>query len=663
MSITDPTPGEMLVKRLISQLPIDEFSCYVEPRIDQEGRTSRYPDFLIVWRKKGVLALEVKDWHEIEPEESNQDVIRVVKIGGGKKSYTNPIRTAKGYACNIIDLLEKRKELLSRYNGIEQLSFPCEGIVMLPYIDGNTIGGLEQSGIFPRNRVFSRDALLKVDTFRKLLDLVQWTWQIKADLSDEVVEIIQHSIKLVEVNSKPDQLSDDASSKIGDLTLKQENIVFAPLPVRDGGVAIDLIRGSVGSGKTIVLTRRADNLIDIRPNLKILVTAFNIDLTNDLRARIENKNIKVMKFFDICKEILEEKWPMAVEYRDEIGPAILGNWVKQNKELIEGQHLEIDHVIEEMVRRKDISLITEEQYRKDLKDRNIGFSEMQISAISAMYDLYCDYQENLCANGEISADYEDVPDLTLQALFGHKYERYFDVIMIDEAQDWAPKWIRIIKRLLKPGGYLMLCDDPAQSLWKFFNWEQRGIKTPNKIDLELPQRTTQQIMDVAQCLFDIDERLHTDYDMDVYPVRTDHLPQGNKPTLCQYRGIESEFNGINKKIEAILASGIHGRQIGILCSSFDLSKQWKAQPIIKENNIYVGHFNLMKGLEFHTVIIPDLDDTFSEILSVDVWFSISTLRKLFVAMTRARKGLILSTINEIPGKFRPLLHYVNTEQE
>jgi hypothetical protein len=660
---TDQTYGESRVRKILEQLPLDEFTCYVEPRIGNDGR-SRYPDFVVVWRSRGILAIEVKDWVCINKGNCDQENIEITKRSGEILVKENPARTAKKYSDNLIDLFEKRRELLSTYQGMEKLAFPCEGIVVLPNIDSYTMRDLQNSGIFPESRVFSGDALQDLNIFRRVLDEVKWTWALKTPMSEETVQIIEHTIKLTAVNIKCEK-DINLEVKVGSLNRSQEDIIFKPLPRRDAGFSVDLVRGSVGSGKTVVLCKRAELLATTRPDLKVLITAFNLDLTRDLRHRIQNPKIEVMAFFDLCKKILGDKWPKVEEYRGDRGPATIKGWVRNNQELISELGLSIDYVAQEIARRKDTEAINSDtKYFEDVRNRKEPLSEEQQETICAMYELYREYQAVLKQNGQEYYDYEDIAGLTLRALFGHKLERYYDVIMIDEAQDWAPRWIQLIKRLLKPGGYLFICDDPAQSLWRFFNWSQKGLPPNyNKIYLELPERNTKQIMEFAQSLFDIDSRFLPDFDMDVvYPVKTDHLKSGSKPLVLCFSDPQKEYMLVSQRIEKLLLQGISGEQIGILCPTHQETDNWKKLEITKSNDIYVGHFNLMKGLEFNTVFIPRLDQAFiSDGKNPSVTSSISVIRRLFVAMTRARENLIISCLGNFPEILEPLLIYADVE--
>ena len=162
-------------------------------------------------------------------------------------------------------------------------------------------------------------------------------------------------------------------------------------------------------------------------------------------------------------------------------------------------------------------------------------------------------------------------------------------------------------------------------------------------------------MDCAQCLFDIDERLHANYDLDLYPVKTDHLLHGEKPLVMIYKSLDDEHKAIPLLAQSIIEKYDAKNKVGILNPKFDENKEWENLPFIKSNNIYFGHFNLPKGLEFDTVIIPHLDQIFEGNNIGDASFELSNFRKLFVAVTRAKHKLIITSSRSFPTQLTPLL--------
>lgn len=651
--MAEATHGEKIVNSLMQRLPKDEFYCFAEPRIDSATTTSRYPDFMIIWRSKGVLLLEVKDYVEISG--GDQRSLQIKQRGAiESKTVKNPALIANDYKNNVRDLLEKRRELFSIYNGEEKLVFPIECAVVLTQQAQSTISWLEKENIFPPHQVFSSDDLYSVEAFIKRLHKIRWTFQLKQLLEEEAINSIKHAIKAVEVRSRPEEDNLAEGIKRGALIAEQEDLIYRPVPQKTAGFTTLVIRGTVGSGKTIVLTKRAELLGALRPDFKILMTAFNLDLSADLRKRVPNRKIEVKPFYEICEVILGDQFPRHSVYREKPGPETIANWLKSQKWLYEDFEIEKDFMALEIARRKEMKLRSAEDYRDDLKHRGERLQPNKFDAVNSAYEWYREEQESLKQGGKAWQDWEDVAPMTLDALNrNHKLKRYYDVIMVDEAQDFALDWFKILKLMLKPGGHLMMVDDPMQSLWRTYDWSERGFTNIEPEFLLVPMRTTRAIADFAQSLFDIVEEMRTSDDEFIYPMQTEHLDIGDKPTLTQYTSREEEIKVVREAIQKEINSGRAPEQIAVLYPNYN--SFWG--NALKDQKVYCGHFNRIKGLEFECVFILHLDDIFSSVQVNTLIGKRALYRKLFVAMTRARQKLNVSFSSELPIELEALSYY------
>ena len=57
-----------------------------------------------------------------------------------------------------------------------------------------------------------------------------------------------------------------------------------------------------------------------------------------------------MNFYELCKEILGEKYPKVELYRDEPGPRTIKHWIENNKDMIQGENLAPDTIALEIAR-------------------------------------------------------------------------------------------------------------------------------------------------------------------------------------------------------------------------------------------------------------------------------------------------------------------------
>lgn len=91
-----------------------------------------------------------------------------------------------------------------------------------------------------------------------------------------------------------------------------------------------------------------------------------------------------------------------------------------------------------------------------------------------------------------------------------------DVVLVDEAQFFAPLWFEIVKRIVKPGtGHLFLAADPTQGFLKRGqSWRASGLEVRGRtLKLEKSYRTTREILSAATLL----------YRTSIYPVMTKTL--------------------------------------------------------------------------------------------------------------------------------------------
>ncbi len=651
------TIGEKRLERLLQQLPQTEFIAFPQPRIDRNEQTSTNPDFLLVWKSKGILAIEVKDWLEITGGDSRK--VTIQQRSGEKRSTTNPFQTARSYALDLKERLETYRDFMTEIRGSEKLSFPCEGLVVLSAFSMSTVSGLEDAGIFPENAVLSGDDLLNVEALVKALNRIRWTFPLSRQIADSTIEAFEKYLNLVRVDVPVKLRGDTVLETKGNLTPDQERVLWLPFEKIRAGHNIHLLRGPVGCGKTVVLSKRAMRCAEARPDWKVLVTSFHIDIADDLRRRIPQPTIDVKKFYAICEEILGENYPRVKDYRGELGPLAIRDWTKQIGDEIKGLGLTPDFIASEIGRRKDAQLYDIAEYSEDLKRRHKWLNEDQREWLNEIFfELYQSYQKEEAAHGNDARDWEDLIVLTKDALRNHKMRQLYDAIFIDEAQDFSPMMMEVIKRLLVPGGYLFLTDDPVQCLWRRFNWADRNVK-PNRTDtLGTPLRTTISVFNLAQCLLDEHPMMRAENDTDLYPATPgEQVETGEMPQLKQFDTEDSECEFIDKTLQSLLDNGIDAAQIAVFFPRYNgFKERWKERDVSFQQ-VFVSTFGRIKGLEFEVVIIPELNQMFKLMPARDRDNMVLSLRQLFVAITRARKQVYLSYCGTLPEQLACLRYF------
>jgi superfamily I DNA/RNA helicase len=191
---------------------------------------------------------------------------------------------------------------------------------------------------------------------------------------------------------------------------------------------------------------------------------------------------------------------------------------------------------------------------------------------------------------------------------GSDLKQFYDVILIDEAQDFAPVWFKVIKAVLKPGGSLLICDDPTQSIFRYYSWRQKGIEVVGHTrTLHVPFRNTREISVAAHTLIQCDTTLKQSDDVPVPNLKQHSLRCGEVPQLVKCEDRASEILFVEAQVAQFLHAGMAADDIAVLCQTSAHVKQWGTLTVQK---VYVNTFAKMKGLEFRAVIVPHLNYLF-----------------------------------------------------
>ena len=217
----------------------------------------------------------------------------------------------------------------------------------------------------------------------------------------------------------------------------------------------------------------------------------------------------------------------------------------------------------------------------------------------------------------------------------------YDVLIVDEGQDFSVAWRDILLRMLKPGGRAIWLEDPNQNLYG-----RDMVPLPGwvKLHSDTNFRSPRQIVDMLASIgavhppieagspfkgADIEELVYADGDTEAMLAQT-----GRAVTLClgagyhrhdiaiaSFRGRErSAILGLDKLSEAHTLKSFTG--------AYDLL----GDPIYREGGLLAESIYRFKGQSAPAVIFTEIDfEVIDELV----------LRKLFVGMTRARLKLVM----------------------
>lgn len=303
--------GERKVFNQLKRCLTDDFIVWHDVPV---GPKARQPDFVIVSPRWGLLVLEVKDWRQGTMVSANRDTIEL-DVARGASRVANPLRQARDYVHELVNVMKADPSLL-------QPSGAHRGNLLFPYGWGCVFSGLRRvqvaatgfAEVFPDNLVVMRedlDASYPVDKFlEKLFAMfsVRYPCNLTMPQLDRIRWHLFPELRMT-TQSALDFGSDGAPISMPDLLevmdLHQEQVA------RTIGAGHRVIHGVAGSGKTMILVYRAEQLAAAaRPDRPVLVLCFNRPLAQRidamLRLRGVDERVRVMTFHAWCSALVQQ---------------------------------------------------------------------------------------------------------------------------------------------------------------------------------------------------------------------------------------------------------------------------------------------------------------------------------------------------------------------
>ena len=644
VAFREVTFGEKYIESLLEKLTQQGYFYAAEHRISTQNG-DLYPDFVLVCPQRGVLVIEVKDYVELMPGSTAKELI-IRRRDGMTVTVPNPQETARDYALALQDQFKHRANLL---NASGKLAFPWQHIVAFPNLDRAQIRRYVEQGIFSAGMIWAKQDLNSVETLLRAMENIPWRFALDAPMNDAVLNTLRGVLNPTLI------VHDAAGQDVGTLTVLQEILSTEALKVTES-TSVRLVRGVAGSGKSLVLMRRALHLAQTYPDMKILIMTFNAQLADYVQRRLNNPNIEVRNFHKQCAQIFKgvnKRW------RE---PSELIGWLQHHQYAFLAEYgMTPDFADAEIRWRKEMRIEDNEAYlMANRKGRGVALPRERREVINVVYDAYRLFQSQKRERGQSWADWDDIPHQALEILErkDSPHRQRYDVIMLDEAQDFAPVWLDVTKAQLKPGGTLFLCDDPTQSLFRYYSWQEKGVPVSGRTRvLRVPFRNTRQITQAAHALVQADA-LISQSEMPLVDLESAELVDGLLPLVQGCRDDDSEIAFVAAKVRELLHQQ-GDMTIGILCNSHRMVKHWAA---LRSPQVTVESFGKIKGLEFDVVLVPFVCRTFiSEGAAVDEQFVANKRREIFMAMTRARKLLIMSYHAAFPAELTALIPHIYHE--
>ncbi len=445
-----------------------------------------------------------------------------------------------------------------------------------------------------------------------------------------------------------------------------------------------LIIAGPGSGKTRTVVHSIAYAIEngVMPE-QILAFSFTVKASEELQDRVEEivgeekgYLVNISTFHSFCRQVLKEDIDKlgrgyarnfrALEENDQ--RKIVKNLARINEQRVRA---EIEHIQSYKFPNPDEVL----NFIKKCKAREIspldaGPYAHEFHRSKDYIKIYESYEQLLKTNGWI--DYES-QQLFTEELFRNvpevktKWQNKFELIFVDEYQDTDPIQYRIVKTLAESHQNLRVVGDDDQGIygWRgadiqnILNFEKNYPKA-KVISLGQNYRSTQKIVEISHALaeFNPDRRdkdlftrnfegekvkyLHCDNDEEEAATIASFIQRSINQGNWQPRDFAVLYR-TNKQAYAFkTAFSDLGIQYHIVGDSLDV-------PTI---GISIMTIHKSKGLEFPNVFVTGIcQDLLPHYYNSDEKDWGEELRLLYVAMTRAKNWLCLSSYEE-EGKFQ-----------
>lgn len=425
-----------------------------------------------------------------------------------------------------------------------------------------------------------------------------------------------------------------------------------------------MVLGTAGSGKTTMAIHRAAFLANRIADHggRTLLTTFNKSLVTYLKhlSPPELENVDIVNYHRFARGYLANQGlmsPQAICTDYERGE-LISIAVKTTANRNKGVSLfnrPSSFFSDEIQWMKQHGIKSKEDY---VARERVGRSSARVTRAQrpAMYDILDAYHDLREKRGK-DYDWDDLACATRRALEADSSNRMYRHIVIDEGQDFSPEMLHSLALAIPTNGSLTMFGDVAQQIYgRRLTWSDAGLATDSPWRFEKNYRNSPQIanlgLGIAAMSYFEDEP-----DM-VAP--TEFAAAGPSPTIVSFDSEEEETDFVVKEARRAAESGSTAILVrrGVDVSAF-ASKLPHAQRIDRDliawnpdPGVSIGTVHGAKGLEFDTVLMPRMTacrwpDQQRVAASSESEAAAGDGRLLYVGVTRARRGLILTRAGQL----------------
>lgn len=589
------TPGERRFGTCLLRNLEDDYHCWVNVPV---GPRQRRPDFIVLHPGRGILVLEVKDWKLTTIQQMDRLTVEI-HTDRGLKTEINPLEQARSCAIEIKELLEcdplLTQQELGRYHG--HLLLPWGFGVVLTNISRKQLESAELDQAIPGDKVICQDEMTEsvdAEAFQKRL-WGMFTYSFGGVLSlariDRVRWHLFPEIRIQQGNlfdvpydgvDNKQSISKVLPDVVKIMDMEQEKLA------RNLGEGHRIIHGVAGSGKTLILAYRAMYLDKLALAKPILILCYNKMLAAKLKQLLAERGagdrVHVRHFHGWCKDMCN-------------------------------------------------------LYQLDLPgDQGQPVYERQVAAVIA------------------GCEKRRVPPAQYAA------------VLIDEGHDFKPEWFKLLVQMIDPmTNSLLLMYDDAQNIYgggkpRVFTWSSVGINaTGRSTILKVNYRNTIEALDFSYQFVSayLDQSKATDEIPLVHPEFGGR--NGARPEVHRLTNNAEEIEYLASWLGMRAEAGIPFSQMAVLCrfnaqvdrmreglarkgvavDSGQLNDKHRKAADLPENTVKVLTIHSSKGLEFNSIVIPDLGCMPYAKSSTE-----EEARLLYVALTRSTESMLITYHNE-----------------
>ncbi|SFS75190.1 UvrD-helicase domain-containing protein [Marininema halotolerans] len=427
------------------------------------------------------------------------------------------------------------------------------------------------------------------------------------------------------------------------------------------------VLGGAGTGKTVVALHRACKLVRnlLMQDEKILITAFNLSLTDTLRKTMqglctveEMKQVDIISIDRLARQIVDKHLPGVVknvaidrkkfEYIWLEALSSVG-WDRRSLSFVQDEY-------DQMIQYHGIE-IWEEYQHKARKGRG---SRISSSDRKKVWQIVENYRREMRKIGWM--EYIDVLRLARKWLEAHPNVEIYRSVIVDEVQDFHPEALKLLRALVpNQDNDMLLAGDSHQRIYaRHTTFRECGIDIRGQRSkrLSLNYRTTEEIRSHAVQILGDHHYDDLDGGEDKGRKQERSILRGIAPNRVHFSCAEGEFCYVVEQISQLLEQRVSLEEVAILARTNGLAEQishklteagifaWMMTNQVTEGKgIMCTTMHRSKGLEFRVVFLIAVNENILPPISVQRMASDEKSREeidrlerslLYVAATRAR---------------------------